>query len=101
MLSLTYSGTAFTNSDESGYDETCRIYTEAYNTNMPIGTLSNYVLENIKKRVRSEDAREAHQAILHAAPPTRYGLFKSSAEHTLGHNWDCKAMERIMKMHIE
>ncbi len=95
------SSTSFAEDNNQDYDVICRVYTEAYNTNMPISTLSQYILENIDKRVQSEDAKEAHDAVMHAVAETRYNLFKVSAEHTLKRTWDCKAMSVIMKKRVK
>lgn len=100
-LFLASANTRFAENNDRDYDVICHIYTEAYNTNMPISTLSQYILNNINERVHSKDAKEAHEAVMHALAESRYSLFKSSAEHTLKHTWDCKSMELIMDMRVK
>lgn len=101
ILLLFHSVISFADGNEQGYDEVCRIYTEAYSTNMPISTLSQYIFGNIKQRAGYTDAAEAHEAVIHADAKTRYELFKASAEHTLNHKWDCAAMKSVMEMRVK
>lgn len=83
------------NGRHNDFDEICRIYTEIQNSNMSLNTASNYLLKNIEKRVRSNDALVAHSAILEAMSDRRYELFKQSAEEVLGTVWRCPAMESL------
>ena len=96
LLLSTYSLSCYSKT-EAGFDEVCRIYTEAHNSNMSIDVLSSYIFNNIKKRVSSRDALEAHDAVMNADSFTRYTLFKGSAEHTLKRTWDCIPMKTIME----
>ncbi len=86
---------------EPGFDEICRVYTEAYNSNMSINVLSEYIFDNVKKRVSFDEALEAHEVVMHADAKSRYALFKGSAEYTLKRSWDCKAMKTIMAMQVK
>lgn len=104
LLFSTYSISSHSESSysegEPGFDEICRVYTEAYNSNMSINVLSEYIFNNIKKRVSFDEALEAHEAVMHADAKSRYVLFKGSAEYTLKRSWACKAMKAIMAMQV-
>ena len=93
---LTSSGVVFS-ADETGFDEICRIYTEAKNSSMSIEELSEYIFDNVKKRVSSTDALQAHDAVFQADPAVRYKLFKESAEYSLKREWDCAVIREVMK----
>jgi len=84
-------------SQDFGFDEICNIYIEAQNTNMPKEQLSEYIFDNVKKRVNSPEALEAHGSVFHLTPAKRYSIFKKAAEITLKHAWDCPAIEALMK----
>lgn len=87
--------------NQQGFDEVCRIYTEAKNSNMNIETASKYIFDNIKKRVDSKDALQAHTAVMEAMGDDRYPLFKQSAEHVLKRTWTCSGMKSIMGMKVK
>jgi len=82
--------------NEAGFDEICKIYTAALNTNMNIEQLSDYIFSNVNERVKSKDALESHEAVMQLDSSQRYKIFKQSAELSLKHNWDCEAMNNIM-----
>ena len=48
---------------ETGFDEICKIYTEAKNSSLTKSQLSDYVFDNVKNRVNSKDALDAHSAV--------------------------------------
>lgn len=79
--------------DEAGFDEVCRIYTEAKNSHMPFQQLNNYIFDNVKDRVRVQDALDAHDAIIDASADVRYKIFKENVEDLLKRRWDCEAMK--------
>ena len=91
-----YSNIAFAN-EKLGFDEICRIYTEAVNSSMKKEQLSDYIFNNVKNRVNVQDALDVHDAIFQLAPAERYGIFKQSAEMSLKRNWDCPAVEALLK----
>ncbi len=95
-----YSISSYSAGDQD-FDEVCRIYTEANNSNMSIEAASLYIFDNVKKRVNSVDVLQAHEAVMHAFGNDRYALFKGSAEHVLVRNWDCAAMKFMMGMSIK
>lgn len=80
-----------------GFDEICAIYTEAMNSNMSKELLSQYVFDNIEKRVTDVDALDAHGSVFHLPPEDRYLIFKQGAEISLKRTWDCKAIKMLMK----
>ena len=84
-------------SQNSGFDEICNIYTEAQNSNMPKEQLSEYIFDNVKKRVNLPEALEAHGSVFHLTPSKRYSIFKKAAEITLKQTWDCPAIKALMK----
>ena len=84
--------------EESGFDEICTIYSEYKNSNMSIKVGSEYVFYNIKVRVSSADALNAHDAVMSAGLDVRYAIFKKSAEHYLKRKWECQSMEILMGM---
>lgn len=100
LLLSTYSLTCYSE-NEAGFDEICRIYTEAHNSNMSINVLSSYIFNNIKKRVSSNDALEAHDVVMNTDSITRYTLFKGSAEYTLKRPWDCLPMKAVMNKPVK
>ena len=88
---------AIAGNEQAGFDEICRIYTEALNSNMPKQQMSDYVFDNVKKRVQVKDALEAHSAVFNLAPQERYTIFKQSAEMSLKNSWDCPAAKELMQ----
>lgn len=90
----TYSIVAF--ASDHGFDEICRIYTEAQNSSMQKEQLSRYIFDNVKKRVNNKDALDAHDVVFLADPKERYSLFKQSAELSLKRSWDCPAVKALM-----
>lgn len=88
--------TAFS-AEKTGFDEICKIYTEAKNSSMTKEELSTYIFENIKNRVKSKDALEAHEAVFNLGTDKRFSVFKQSAEYSLKHKWECVAVEELMK----
>ena len=100
LLLCAYSTISYPN-DKSDFDEICRIYTEARNSNMTIEILSKYIFDNVKERIHSKEALEAHAAVMYVGKKSRYNLFQDSAEHTLKQNWNCEAMEAVMKMEVK
>lgn len=82
---------------ENGFNTICQIYTEALNSSMTKDQLSKYIFSNIKNRVTSKDALEAHEAVFQLDPPKRYDIFKQSAKYSLKHHWHCASVETLMK----
>lgn len=82
---------------ETGFDEICRIYTEAKNSSLTKQQLSNYLNDNVSKRVSDKDALDLHNVIPQVSPSDRYKIFKESVEMSLKKQWDCAAMKAIMK----
>jgi len=82
---------------ESGFDEICRIYTEAKNSSLTKQQLANYLNDNVAKRVSNKDALALHDVILQVTPSDRYKIFKESVEMSLKIKWDCAAMKELMK----
>jgi len=83
-------------SNNTGFDEICSIYTEAINSSMPKEQRSEYVFDNIAKRVNSIDALEAHSGVFNLDITIRYSVFKKAAEMSLKRSWDCDAVRRLM-----
>jgi hypothetical protein len=83
--------------NEAGFDEICKIYTEALNSSMTKEQLSEYIFDNVKTRVNSIDALEAHAVVFNLDPAKRYSIFKQSAELSLKHNWGCEPIKILMK----
>jgi len=83
--------------DETGFDEICKIYTEAKNSSLSKSQLNDYIFKNIKNRVASKDALEAHSAVFNLGVDKRFSIFKQSAEYSLKHKWECAAVEELMK----
>jgi len=82
---------------ESGFDEVCRIYTEAKNSSLVKQQLDEYLNDNVTKRVKDKDALALHNAIPKVSPSERYKIFKESVEMSLKKPWDCAAMKALMK----
>lgn len=82
---------------ESGFDEVCRIYTEAKNSSLTKQQLSDYLNDNVAKRVSNKDALALHDVIPQVSPSERYKIFKESVEISLKTTWDCSAMKALMK----
>ena len=82
---------------ESGFDEVCRIYTEAKNSSLTKQQLSDYLNDNVAKRVSDKDALALHDVIPQVSPSERYKIFKESVEMSLKTTWDCAAMKALMK----
>jgi hypothetical protein len=83
--------------EDPGFDEICRIYTEAQNSSMSGEQLNTYIFDNIDQRVASKDAREAHDAIFNLEAAARYEVLKQSAELVLEHPWDCPAAKKLLR----
>ena len=83
--------------EETGFDEICIIYTEAQNSSMTDEDLNTYIFENVKNRVTSKDALEAHSAVFNLGLDKRFIIFKESAEYSLKHKWECAAVKALMK----
>lgn len=94
LLFLSFNAVA---TEETGFDEICRIYTEAQNSSMTGELLSTYIFDNVDQRVTLKDARVAHEIIFQLDPPKRYAIFKESAELSLQHPWDCPAVKSLMQ----
>lgn len=82
---------------ETGFDEICKIYTEAKNSSMKKEDLNNYIFDNVKSRVTSKDALEAHSAVFNLGLDKRFIIFKQSAEYSLKRKWECPAVKALMK----
>ena len=82
---------------KAGFDEMCIIFTEATNRNISGQKLSEYIDENVRKRINSIDAIEVYSIILQVDPKERYALFKQSAEYSLKREWDCSAIEKLLQ----
>ncbi len=85
------------NSNNSGFDTICQIYTEAENSNINKDQLSDYIFSNIRNRVTSIDALEAHDSVFQLPPSKRYRIFKQAAEYFLKRKWQCTSIESLMK----
>jgi hypothetical protein len=81
----------------TGFDEICRIYTEAQNSSMTGEALSTYIFDNVEQRVTLKDARDAHEIVFQVEPAKRYYIFKQTAELILKHPWDCPAAKNLMQ----
>ena len=92
----TYSTISQANND-IGFDEICRIYSEAVNSSMKKEQLSNYIFKNVQERVSDKAALEVHDIIFQVEPEKRYKLFKQSAELSLKRKWDCLAVKLLIK----
>ena len=96
-ISLLVSCLDAAHADQEGFDAICKIYTEVLNSKMGAREGSQYIYNNIIKRVHDNDALNAHD-LLHMVPPEkRYSIFKDSAENSLKRNWDCVAMKKLMR----
>lgn len=82
---------------KSGFDEICRIYTEAKNSSLSKQQLANYLNDNVAKRISDKDALALHDVIPQVIPSDRYKIFKESVEMSLKIKWDCAAMKALMK----
>ena len=82
---------------ETGFDEICKIYTEAKNSSMKKEDLNSYIFDNVKNRVTSKDTLEAHSAVFNLGVDKRFKIFKQSAEYSLKRKWECPAVEAMMK----
>jgi len=83
--------------EDAGFDEICKIYTEAKNSNMPKRQLSDYIFDNIKNRVSSKDALDAHAAVFNLGVDKRFAIFKEIVESSLNHKWECAAVKELMR----
>ncbi len=83
--------------EDSGFDEICKIYTEAKNSNMPKRQLSDYIFDNIKNRVSSKDALDAHTAVFNLGVDKRFSVFKEIVESSLKRKWECVAVKELMR----
>ena len=83
--------------ENTGFDEICKIYTEAINSSMPKEQLSKYIFDNVKSRVNNIDALDAHGSVFQLDPAERYSIFKQGAEMSLKRSWDCSAVKSLMK----
>ena len=81
----------------SGFDEVCQIYNEAQNSSLTKQQLSDYLNDNVSKRVKDKDAVTLHSIIPQVSPSERYKAFKESVELFLKRKWDCAAMKELMK----
>lgn len=97
VLIFSISSFGISQASELGFDEVCKIYTEALNSNMSTTDSNQYIFDNVKTRVSDKDAATAHSVIYQAEPAQRYGLFKEAAEHYLNKDWSCSAMKTLMK----
>ena len=82
---------------EAGFDEICKIYTEAKNSSMKKEDLNTYIFDNVKSRITSKDAPEAHNAAFNLGIDKRFSVFKQSAEYSLKQKWECAAVKELMK----
>ncbi len=96
-ITLLLFSTSYLYAKDVGFDEICRIYTEAKNSSLKKQQLSDYINTNISARISNKDALTTHSIIPQASPAERYQLFKKSAEHSLKRKWDCDAMKIIIK----
>lgn len=97
LLFCFFSTSTHSSVEQTGFDEICKIYTEALNSSMQKEQMSRYIFDNVKNRVNSVDALEAHSAVFNLDPAKRYLIFKQSAELSLKHIWDCEAVKQLMK----
>ena len=95
FFSLFLIGTIYT--QESGFDEICRIYTEAKNSSLTKQQLADYLNDNVAQRVRDKDALDLHDVIPQVTPSKRYNIFKKSVEMALKSKWNCAAIKVLMK----
>ena len=97
LIILLYMLTNISFASDNGFDEICRIYTEAKNSNMNKTQLSDYIWDNIQHRVKDEDALKAHEAVFQLDPAKRYPIFKKSAEISLNKKWGCQAIKDLLQ----
>ena len=83
--------------DQAGFDEICTIYTEAINSSMAQEQLSDYIFDNVERRITDKDALQSHEAVFNLSPEERYSIFKQSAELSLKRKWDCDAVKELMR----
>ncbi len=96
LLVYTYTNASHANNN-MGFDEICRIYTEAVNSSMKKEQLSDYIFKNVQSRINVKGALEVHDIIFQVEPEKRYKLFKQSAELSLKRKWDCPAVKLLIK----
>ena len=82
---------------DAGFNEICRIYTEALNSSMSNEQKNDYINDNVAKRINEKDAVTTHSIIYQVTPSERYSIFKESAETSLKKSWNCSAMKALMK----
>ncbi len=81
----------------NGFDEMCKIFTEAMNSgDENSGQVSAYIEENIKSRLSAGEARDAYEIMFHLEPEKRYALFKRVAESDLKREWQCEPMRQLL-----
>lgn len=96
MLSILISLAFWMKANENnGFDEICKIYTEALSANMSKEQKFNYIWDNIERRVISRDAIAAYSAVANADPALKYDLFKQAAEISLKRKWDCDVIKQF------
>ena len=86
----------YLSAESQGFDEICRIYTEAQNANMNSKQLSQYIFTNVRTRINDIRAKQTHVSILQLTPEKRYAIFKEGAEYSLKREWNCKAVKDLM-----
>ena len=97
VVILLFSHTIYAeDTNEAGFIEICQIYTAALDSHMNIEQMSDYIFSSVAQRVKSNDALDAHEAVMQLDASRRYNIFKQSAELSLKHNWDCPAMKKVM-----
>jgi len=78
------------------FNTICEIFTESENSSFTNEQKSDYIDDNVKKRITSKDALQAYSAMFQLDSGSRYDIFKKSAEYSTKHKWECAVMKKVM-----
>ncbi len=79
------------------FDLMCQIFNEASNTSLSRLEKSQYIFENIDRRISSKIVNDVFTGVLTLDPEVRYDLIKEAAELELKRDWECSSMQILMK----
>ncbi len=83
----------------SGFDQLCEVFNELKNlagvSQLSQEEKSNFILENMSKKIQDPIVSNSWEAVRQATPESRYQIFKDGAEEVTGEPWDCPNMQAL------
>lgn len=83
------------NENLTAFKAACDLFKEAIELNVDKQAMSDYISENLPKRVKSDEVIATYSAIFNADPSERLGIFEASVKHYTQSNWTCNSAKKL------